>query len=437
MSLLLLLSSDTEAEVIPEIVEGAVVHFKSDSKVYSSGTTPAAVDGTIGVWGDNSVSGRDAIQATGIKQPLLKTVGSYNVVRFDGSDDCFRTASFDLPQPNTIYMVMKTSGADSTRFYDGNTVNAGFMNQAFGATRTRSIYAGSVACTVEGSSVPDVICTVINGASSLVESGFRDKVTGNPGAGHWSDGLLLGGAGGENAGFFATMDMYEYVVYPTAHTFAEREQMREYFAYHWLQKPHLQFVGDSLTVGTGAGAGEDYPTQLLDLLAGGSAAYTSNNIGVGGRTAATWAPLFLSDVGHYSTALGKVICPYWAGTNDIFAGASAATVYANLQTFWAGVRAQGIKVIATTIIARGNFDAGMEVIRLALNVLIRSDTSLYDGLCDVALLSQFDSPADTANTTYYNADTVHLVVGGYALVAAAMQPIVESVLNQTYMSLSS
>lgn len=437
MSFLLLLSSDS-AEAPPEIVSGAVLHLKSDNKVYSSGTTPAAVDGTIGVWGDSSTNGYDASQSTGSKKPLLKTVGPYNVVRFDGSDDVMRSGAFALAQPFTVYAVAKISG-DSTRLFDGNTVNEAFLTQSEGATRTRSIYAGSgPVCQSEGSSVPDVLTIIFNGASSLIESGFRNKVTGNPGAGSWAAGCLLGGAGDETGGFCAGADLYEFVAYSGAHTITQRNQMRDYFAYRWEMDPHLQFVGDSLTVGTGAGAGEDYPTQLLDLLPGGSAAYTSNNIGVGGRTAATWAPLYLSDVGHYSSVLKKVICLYWAGTNDIFAGASAATVYANLQTFWAGVRAQGIKVIATTIIARGNFDAGMEVIRLALNVLIRSDTSLYDGLCDVALLSQFDAPADCANGAYYNtSDNVHLVAGGYALVAAAMKPIVESVLNQTYASLSS
>lgn len=434
MSLLLLLGQSASA---PPIVSGATLHLKVDAKVYSSGTTPAAVDGTIATWGDSTTNGYDATQATGLKKPLLKTVGSYNIIRFDGSDDCFRTAAFAMPQPFTVYAVAKMSG-NGTRLYDGNTVNEGFLTQSEGATRTRSIYAGAgPVCESEGSSVPDVLTMVFDGASSLIESGRRNKVTGNPGAGGWAAGCLLGGAGGENAGFFAAADFYEFVVYPTAHTIAERNQMRAYFAYRWLQKPHIQFVGDSLTVGTGAGAGEDYPTQLLAILSGGASAYSSNNIGVGGRTAATWAPLYLSDVGHYSSALGKVICPYWAGTNDIIGGASVATVYANLQTFWAGVRSQGIKVIATTIIARGNFDAGMEDIRLDLNDLIRGDDSLYDGLCDVALLPQFDSTADTANLTYYNADTVHLVAGGYAVIAAAMKTTVESVLSQTYSSLSS
>jgi len=434
MSLLLLLGQSSSA---PPIVQGAVFHLKADAKVYSSGTTLAAVDGTIGVWGDSTTNGYDATQSTGAKKPLLKTVTPYNVVRFDGSDDCLRSGAFALPQPFTVYAVAKMSG-NSTRLYDGNTVNEGFLTQTEGATRTRLIYAGSAtACESEGSSVPDVLTMVFNGASSLIESGRRNKVIGNPGSGGWAAGCLLGGAGGENAGFFAAADFYEFVVYPTAHTITQRNQMRAYFAYHWVQKPHLQFVGDSLTVGTGAGAGEDYPTQLLAILSGGASAYSSNNIGVGGRTAATWAPLYLSDVGHYSSALGKVICPYWAGTNDIIAGDSAATVYNNLKTFWAGVRSQGIKLIATTVIARGNFTGGQESIRLALNDLIRGDTSLFDGLCDVGVLPQFDSTADTANLTYYNADTVHLVAGGYAVIAAAMKTTVESVLSQTYSSLSS
>ena len=84
----------------PTDISGLSLWFDADDSrtLFSntSGTTRATTDATtLALWSDKSGNGRNAYQATGANQPLLKTTvqNNRNVVRFDGSNDSLATAA--------------------------------------------------------------------------------------------------------------------------------------------------------------------------------------------------------------------------------------------------------------------------------------------------------------------------------------------------------
>lgn len=119
----------------------------------------------------------------------------------------------------------------------------------------------------------------------------------------------------------------------------------------------------------------------------------------------------------------------WGGLNDATAGASATTIYNRLVSWCQGRRAAGFRVVVCTEIdaqsAATDAVGWHSTIYPALNTLIRNNWSTFaDGLADLAANSALQ---DATNTTYYNADKVHLVSAGYAVVSNIIKPVVLSV----------
>jgi lysophospholipase L1-like esterase len=177
------------------------------------------------------------------------------------------------------------------------------------------------------------------------------------------------------------------------------------------------FDGDSRTIGTTS----PYPTQCMALTSMTAKNYSWYNSGVSGESVNDFSANAATEVdANYRSLFGAHnICVVWGGVNDANAGASAATIYSRLLTYWAARRAAGFKVVACTEIDAQ--DAGREAVNWhstlypALNTLIRSDPHAYDVLVDLGADSRLQ---DATNTTYFNADKVHLTDTGYSVVAA-------------------
>ena len=95
----------------------------------------------------------------------------------------------------------------------------------------------------------------------------------------------------------------------------------------------------------------------------------------------------------------------FAGTNDLYYGNNASTIYSNLITEWDNAKADGFKVIAFTIPPRSGvyiLNSSQEGNRTVLNNLIIDNSSLYDYLVRPDLLFP-----DSTNLTYYS-DGLHL-----------------------------
>jgi acyl-CoA thioesterase-1 len=393
------------------------IFIDASTGVYTdAGTTLATTDGqSIYRINDQSGNNRYVEQATSNKRPTLQTVAGKKVWRMDGSNDILKSVAFNMPQPCTVYAVFQQVGTNAGRLFDANTVNGAILNVPTELQKGLFALSANVPASV-CSSVADIYSCVFDGSDSLIECGLREAVTGNPGTVGWADGVTIGGAGNEADGFHTAADWYYLLAFPKVHTLEERNLVRSWLYSNLALAPFLHCIGDSLTSGVGAGTGEDYPSQMEDLL---NETVTLSNTGVGGITAATIASDTLRNISQYTSALRRNVICIWAGTNDLLADTSAADTYDELKTLWAAARTAGHRVVAATVIARGNFSGPQETARVALNALIKSDPTLYDALADLAFLPQFDTQADCSNTTYYNADTIHLVAAGYAVVAQA------------------
>ncbi len=192
----------------------------------------------------------------------------------------------------------------------------------------------------------------------------------------------------------------------------------------------LVCVGNSLTLGTGSTAGNDYPNLLYYLL--NNVIYENvYSLSTAGSTTPNLIAAFLSRPDTYYRDTSNTIDLYiaWEVTNDLFFGASAATAYANYVTWCNMARAAGFKVIAMTVLPRSN--AGTPVnfptSRATVNTNIRNNYLTFaDALADVAADSRIGDDGDENDLTYYTSDKVHMNDAGYAVVAGIVKNTIET-----------
>lgn len=143
-----------------------------------------------------------------------------------------------------------------------------------------------------------------------------------------------------------------------------------------------------------------------------------------------------------NTSLSTAILPYvkngdficlWEGTNDIYNGGvtqTGQTAFDNFITYSNTVRGLGLKLIACTIIARDRAGDPADVWTECqnYNTLMRANPQYYDALADFGSLPEFDTQADASNTDYYQADKLHLVTAGQALIITEATTAIQSIL---------
>lgn len=172
-------------------------------------------------------------------------------------------------------------------------------------------------------------------------------------------------------------------------------------------------VGDSLTNGLRGTALHDYPAVLKATLGAG---YDVMTFGVTGKRLDD----ILTDAAMVDASLSSErttqICVLWAGGNDIDGGVAAATVYGNLTTFVTGRLTAGWDhVVVLTALDRAQYDEAQRTQWGIFNTSIKNgaETGGYT-VVDVAGNANLD---DFTDTTYFDADQVHLTDAGYAVVA--------------------
>lgn len=200
-----------------------------------------------------------------------------------------------------------------------------------------------------------------------------------------------------------------------------------------IPAPNLVFDGDSLTEGYGLTIPPDakYPDQVVAPL--GYAVDQLWNVAVGGQTAAnrtSAAPTVVDP--KYKTNGAPQIVIFWAGTNDLYFGTSAATTYARIVAYATARKAAGWRVVLLTILPRSNIGtpAGFEVARQSVNDSLLTDFSTATGeagiwtgaayadyLVHVGGDSTIGDAGDENNATYY-ADTIHPTAAGHAIMAS-------------------
>ena len=229
---------------------------------------------------------------------------------------------------------------------------------------------------------------------------------------------MAGGTLGTANGYFpVSAAVNEVVIYDLALTTAELAGLTAYFRARYrlpaAYPVRLVYDGDSITAGYQSTAGFTYPIQAGLLLP----QCDGYNLGISGQTLAQMlasAPTNLDPL-HDGTKQGNivVIC---GGTNDLYAGATPASVYANLQAYCAARRTAGWKVVVTTVLPRSASDP-FDANRQTLNTNIRANWGTFaDGLADIAADQRIGVPGANANSAYF-ADGTHPNNTGYGIMA--------------------
>lgn len=403
----------------PTDIAGIQLWHKADA------ITGLADGDPITSWPDSSGRGRTSQAGSGTTRPLYKTaiLGGLPVARFDGSNDFLRSAVFAQAQPFTVYIAYcrRLDAVSAPRLFDGNTVNDVVFNQ-LNTLPLHQMYAGTGFAPAQSAPLVGqaaVTSLIYAGAASKMRVMQQPQSTGNPGSSGPTTGICFGAAGNLTGSFFSQYDLGEFLLYAGAHSAAQIAAVEGYLNPRWTGTRLLICDGDSLTSGQGSTLGQTYPAVLSKSAAG----QAHVNFGVASQTVVDMSADAATqiDAGVFPGYTTKIVL-LWAGTNDLYFGATAATVYANLKTYWAARRAAGFKVIAFTITPRsaGAPPPTFEASRQTLNTSIRSDPSLYDALVDVGANAMLGDAGDETNTTYY-ADLVHMTNAGYAIVAGLAQ----------------
>lgn len=194
----------------------------------------------------------------------------------------------------------------------------------------------------------------------------------------------------------------------------------------------IAFDGDSQTWGTGIAAeGTDYPAQCIATL-GNTYQYINNGVtgqqlGSGGANTINGdAPTYV-DPAVSSGFTGKKICVLWGGSNDIDAGVAAATVQGYIESYVSARKAAGFThVVVLTMLDRAAFTAGERTAKNTCNGTIRSRAATVGyTVADVAADGRIGDDGDYSDTTYFNADQVHLNGTGYGVVAGIVATAIQ------------
>ena len=179
----------------------------------------------------------------------------------------------------------------------------------------------------------------------------------------------------------------------------------------------LQFEGDSLTSAGGYGpigptnTWPYYLTTNFAWAAGASAVYNAAHNG--DKYADTAARYATSVYPHRPSAGQQTILLYWIGINDISVGTSAATLYADVKSYWAQAKTDGFTVCAFTLTPAPSLTSAQETQRNLFNELVRSAPELYTYLIEP------DASFPIAGLPpYYQSANTHLDAYGNQLLAA-------------------
>jgi lysophospholipase L1-like esterase len=419
----------------PADVAGLRLWLAADAGLYAdAGVTPITDGGGVYQWNDRSGYANHLSQSTSALRPIYRATvdGDIGCVEF-GNHVLERTlASFASGATAlTVFAVVEQANLGTLLSTNGTSAGLDFMfnASAVGGSGQRTFFGSAHAIYGATFSHPTWLHELwYDGAQATNAERFRffacgraiETATGAlsftgdvPAALPVAQGFRLGDAGGGSSRWSGRLR--ELLVYVGVPTDDAAESLRDYLQERHGQGTRAQVtcVGDSLTSGTGTPSAS-WPTQLADALGSG---WAVANLGIFNTTLQSWlawAPtLRYPPAGHVVDAEVAML-----GTNDLAIGQTAAEIEADLTAYWAARRAAGQRVVACTVIACGTFSGAAEAHRGTLNTWIRLQADTWDALADLAADSRLSNSADT---TYYSGDTVHLTATGYLVVAQAVK----------------
>lgn len=169
----------------------------------------------------------------------------------------------------------------------------------------------------------------------------------------------------------------------------------------------------------------NYPTLLMANYPSIAWKDDRDNVAVDGlswTTLATTASTRLHPFGKGALTNILIMC---GGTSDIWAGDSAATLYADHLSYANNARAAGFdKVIVTTLVGNILNTTPNNTQRLAFNDLLRLPQALidFDGIADVAVVTGLDNHLSSS----YDSGHIHWSSTGAAQVVTVVKPVLDT-----------
>lgn len=237
----------------------------SDSRTLFSdtaGTTLATADGaSIALWKDKSVNSRNLTQSTSGNRPVLKkaVVNSLDGIRFDGTNDYLGYATDIRPSAYSVFAVVNKTTTSSTTFCGASdTAGNGHaryfeISSGFYATNDIGIITGNGTDSYRGlytqNSAGNLIVnntpTILSMTSSVTGSGTTLELFKNNSApattviganitsvAAVNRNFAVGRLGDYN-GSYLQGDIYEILIYNSALTTAQRQQVEAYLNTKW------------------------------------------------------------------------------------------------------------------------------------------------------------------------------------------------------------
>lgn len=411
-------------------------------------TIPAAADGTI-VLGveDQSGKGNHGAQATSSAGPLLKLniANGKPSLRFVSSDYLnFSGIASRTDTSGAIYAVVRLNSANQTGFLVGSSDeatnlylfapaikalngnnrinitqrNGPGINDIYGNTRIDTFThicawesnSSSWSMTVDGALEVLSSAGGTNTGAWLGGTPFRDNF--------WLGQLYFGGP------FFPYVgDVLRLLYFSAPLSIADKEAVLAYLAGQYgrgVVSHQVICDGDSITAGYSSNT-SPWPAQLESLMGGD---WRHQNLGVVAQTIVSMASDATTQVNvMFNPNLSSNIVCAFGGTNDLFFGATVATLQTNYQNYCAARQSAGFEVVAFTILPRseGGVPGTFEADRQTFNTWLRANYATFaDALADVAADTTIGDSGDELNTTYYQ-DRVHPTNAGAAIIAGIAQ----------------
>jgi lysophospholipase L1-like esterase len=269
-------------------------------------------------------------------------------------------------------------------------------------------YQGSIPTTANRNQTKVCILEVEGSATRVMFAQDSEQVTGAAPVLVTNTGGFIGdtdvSAGYTQQAYFSAFICYGRVLNTTEKT-AMQVALQRVFSSNITPTKRVMFDGDSIvSAGTSPTVlfYNGFTKQVTTRLPPYVAVY---NAGSGGSQIQTKA------ANYAATGLHDLVIAYsdrrvvflLAGTNDLTIGArTAAQIYADIQTYAGLVRADGGKIIVSTILPNSAWDATQQTTRNTLNTSIRTNwASFADGLADFALDPVMGPQAAASDLTLY------------------------------------
>lgn len=404
----------------------------------SAGTTAAATAGDpIGKLLDKSGKGNHATQPTAGNRPTRGSIGSLAAVNHAALGALITPAIFDATFNNamTVFMVIKR-GAPHTdnRLVIGRT-SPSFWIGSNGSNEVTDLTTGMSGDGLKTLAIDGVVALTVGtaqfsmgldrfwytyGRNADAHLRTSTALTGN--LGFTGNTLFLGGQ--SSTTFLWPGHIGEIIILNREVTAVEYARTVRYLTAKWnmYAKPLFVCAGNSLTSGQGStggtsqalsASGTNYPSRLLAAI---GSTYDVRTSSFGGRKLdnmiaedTDFADMMTAGPGQRRVVLA------WEITNQLNTGSSKETTLALLQQYCLARKAAGFNVLVGTCLNRGDGGANFNADRQWINTQILAGYTAYaDGVVDFAAVSQL---SDYTNTTYFNADTIHLTDAGYQIVS--------------------